>query len=178
MTRTKHFFVASILCLFWSRSTAQPVVKIIAYEQTVLPGTVPAGVTDEQGNKVNTARAGHDTTFFIYFLHPPTARIQPATLWIGGKCFDFAPEAVKSTPVTITFPGNNGTPDRRTMVPRTTMTVMRLNVTQSCIKQPARPPGLQKKGTPAAVLIGYKWQGKMYYAGVKELTVLPPLLHQ
>jgi hypothetical protein len=174
MTILKCLMVWLLVAFFYKDSHCQPHAKVFAYEQSVLPGTVPAGVTNEEGAPVKTPRVGVSTTFHIYFAHDLSSGVKPVSLWIKGRSLQFTPEAA-SPPVLQHVPGN---PRTLTLVPRTSMSVSRLVVTGESAKQPTLSTSLKKKLGASEVVVGYTWKGKTYYAALKNINVLEPLMNQ
>ena len=178
MTVLKH--AALLMCTALASSTlfAQPAVKIYAFEQAVLPGTIPAGVTDENGNSLNTSKAGHSTDYFIYLSHSGKSIVTPVAIWIKGKCYSFKAEVIKSTPVIRV---NYNMPDRPSttlLVPKTTNKVTRLLVSGP-IERTCAPTATEKKRLdPLNVVVSYKWKGQTYYATIATLKSLAPVMHQ
>jgi len=156
----------------------QPAVKTYAFEQQSIPGNIPAGVTDENGNPINTSKAGHSTSFYIYLSHSNKSIITPVSLWINGRSYSFQTEHIKNTPVTKVNPN---IPERATttvLVPKTSNKVTRLLILNTSDKLSNTSSTEKKMLNTSSVVISYKWKGKIYYATAKELKRLEPTLHQ
>ena len=178
MNRLKYLLLALVHAVGGCAVSGQLGVKTYAYEQVSLPGTIPSGVTDEAGNPVNTAKAGHTTRYFIYLTSKRGSTITPSALWIHGVPYAFRTEAVASTPVVHQTPNNPGDVTKNILVPQTGDSVIRL-LPSGPITPPVTLSDTEKKRVAdSAIVVRYQWKGKMYYAGAGSIKPLAPLMHQ
>jgi hypothetical protein len=172
----KHFALLIFTTFAGCTLFAQPVVKVYAFKQAVVPGTIPAGVTDENGKPSNTSGPGHLTDYFIYLSHSGKLFIAPITLWIKGKCYQFKTEVINNTPVTNVNYNIPNRPATTLLVPATSNKVTRLLVSDlpgtRCAASSA------EKKHPLDVVVSFKWKNKTYYAHAAVLKTLEPALHQ
>lgn len=62
MKKNLLFFALIVATCFVN---GQPAVRVFAFEQQILPGTIPAGVKDENGNPIKKA-AANKKNYFIF----------------------------------------------------------------------------------------------------------------
>ncbi|MBK5271864.1 MAG: hypothetical protein JJE22_12705, partial [Bacteroidia bacterium] len=102
---------------------SQPSVKIFAYSQTETPGNIPKGVTDENGNPVNTTKKTH-VNYYIFAVHPPSYNIIFTEIWLKGKFYTIKTHKVDSTPVIKLNKNMPGNPVKEVLVPYTEQKVI------------------------------------------------------
>ena len=178
MKKLKYLLVLLVHAFGGCAVSGQLGVKTYAFEQVSLPGTIPSGVTDEAGNPINTSKASHPSTYYIYLSHAPGSTIKPSALWIKGQPYSFRMEAVTNTPVVHETPNNPQEVTKNILVPQTGDTVMRLMISAPINPPAALLPAETKMITDSAVVVRYSWKGKIYYAGASTVKTLAPLMHQ
>jgi hypothetical protein len=154
---------------------SQPTIKVFAFEQENLPGTKPAGVTDENGNSVRKAAAKKN--YFIFLSFNKSYSIAPTQIFIKGKPFTIKTTMVKKTPVEYINNNIPAKPEKITLVPATNNKVLelQLNETPSGIKQTA---SIQKLADKNDVVIVYLWKKKKYFLALKKIKILEPMANE
>lgn len=169
----KKLLVLGLICLA-QLVQAQPVLKWYAFSQVSTPGMIPAKVPREDGQPaVETPR--FNTTYYIYVSMQPTSSISLEKVWIGGKQYKtyFAP--VDSTPVVNYHYGIGNKVDITTMVPRTKLQVLQLVVQEEISQPDYKPtPVVSKMIGKSALVISYRYKGKLYYSYISKFKELLP----
>jgi hypothetical protein len=153
--------------LLGNNAFSQPVVKVYAFEQDVIPGNIPV-VTDENGNAVKKDWIRKEYRIFLSFRN--SYKIAPAKIFIKGKAFDIGSANTVSSPVQFT-----NIPDQKkiTLVAKTSNKIVELEKGNEAAKK-TYTATLKKLIDKNDVVIVYTWKGKNYYASVKELRKLEP----
>lgn len=154
---------------------SQPGVKIFAYEQDNLPGTRPAGVIDENGNRVK--KAAPKKNYFIYLSFKKTCTITPVEIYIRGKSFAVQRTILTKTPVEYTdniIPNN---PEKTILVPVTNNNVLEVPIAEPSPEQ-KKTANVQKLTAKNDVVVGYVWNKKKYYVVLKQLKKLTPRVNE
>ncbi len=172
MERWKCYLLL-LLCVAWGLSaTAQPSVKLYAFTQDIIPGTIPAGVTDETGKPVNSSKNDFPTTYYIYLSYSPQSGIVPMSVTVNGCRYAFSTEIISKTPVTKVNPNTPNAPSTTILVPKTANKTVRLLVK-------AKHEGSKSKAVSAeGIRVGYKWKGRLYYVASKKPVRLEPVMNQ
>lgn len=145
----------------------QPAVKIFAFEQENLPGTIPSGVKDENGNSRKKAAAKRN--YFIYLSFKKTYNIIPVQIFIKGKAFLIQTNDLQKTPVEYV---NNTVPaEKMILVPKTTNKVLEIKVGETSI-QGNKNSYIQKSANKNDIAIAYLWNKKKYFIALKKLKKL------
>ncbi|HMG66667.1 MAG TPA: hypothetical protein VK588_03240 [Chitinophagaceae bacterium] len=153
----------------------QPTIKIIAFEQENVPGTVPSGVKNENGTERKKAAATKN--YFIFMTYQKGSPIKPAEVFIRGKSFTAEGNEVKNTPYYYT---DNAIPvDHRkiTLVPKTKNEVIELKLKEN----PDRKKisfATQKLIKENDVVVSYSWKQKEYFIALKKLNKLPSVANE
>lgn len=153
---------------------AQPVLKWYAFSQQSTPGMIPARVPRENGQpEIETPRVR--TTYYIYVSLQPTAKISLEKVWIGGKQYKASFAPVDSTPVVNYTYTAGSSVETTVMVPRTKLQVMQL-VVDEVISQPDFKPSVQvsKMISKSALVVSYRYKGKLYYSYTAKIKALTP----
>jgi hypothetical protein len=172
----KKKLVFFILLIVSMAVYGQPAVKIFAFEQQSLPGTVPAGVKDENGNPIKKAAA--KTNYFIFLSFKKNTIIKPVQVFIKGSSFAVDTIIdVKKTPVEQTNRTIPNDPHKTILVPKTSNKVIRIDL--------AEGEGLRENGAHIEnliktndVVIAYAWKEKRYFVTVKKIKELDPMFHE
>jgi hypothetical protein len=154
----------------------QPAIKIFAYQQQSLPGTVPVGIKDENGNPIKKAAA--KTNYFIFLSFKKNYIVAPVQVLIKGSSFSLDSFTdVKKTPVEYTSHTIPNDSHKTVLVPKTSNRVIKIN--------PAEPGGpiegnnhIKSLAKTNDLVIIYMWNKKKYYAALKKITELEPILHE
>ena len=145
----------------------QPVVKIFAFEQENLPGTIPSGVKDENGNPQKKDAAKKN--YFIYLSFKKTYDITPVQIFIKGKAFLIQANVLQKTPVEYV---NNTIPaEKMILVPKTTNKVLKIKVSEISM-QDKKNAYIQKLSNKNDIVIAYLWNKKKYFIALKKLKKL------
>ena len=153
---------------------SQPAITIQAYKQNVLPGMVPKGVTNEEGTPTERGN-GASVQYYIYLLQAKTDSITPLQVWINKQAYKITTERVPKTPVIVTNRMIPNKPTHTTLVPKTSKKVVQW-VPAGKIQQQTPAAGAKNLMQTSELVISYRYKGKIYYKGVKELKELEPLM--
>jgi hypothetical protein len=152
----------------------QQSVKIYAYSQVVTPGTIPKGVTGENGNRVNTKKESA-VNYYIFATHSASVKISFGEIWVNGKFYSVQTHKVDSTPViniNKTIPAN---PEKEILVPFTRQQVVSIvpgKTMNNVISQGAWFRNMAKKNE---LIVSYMYRGKKYFIAVKKIKMLKPV---
>jgi len=172
MKKNLLFFIMSIIGLNLS---GQPTIKIFAFEQDNLPGTKPAGVTDENGKPIQ--KAATKKNYFIFLSLKKTYNITPEQIFIRGKAYSIQASVIQKTPIEYT---NNNIPDNPVkimLVPQTNNKVIEMKVNQTQVPY-KKSTAVQKLTDKNDVVIVYLWNKKKYFITLKNLKKLEPVANQ
>jgi hypothetical protein len=145
----------------------QPAVKIFAFEQENLPGTIPSGVKDENGNPQKKAAAKKN--YFIYLSFKRTYTVAPLQIFIKGKAFSMQTNDIQTTPVE--YASNTIPAEKMILVPKTTNKVLEIKIGEVSI-QNKKNPYVQKLSNKNDIVIAYLWNKKKYFTTLKKLKKL------
>jgi len=172
MKKNLLFFIVFII---GSNLYSQPPVKIIAFEQESLPGAKPAGVTDENGNRVKKAAAKKN--YFIFLSFKKTYNITPAQVFIRGKAFAIRSKTLKKTPVEYANNTVVNNPEKITLVPFTNDKVLGVDIAEIS-RQEKKPNSIQKLVDKNDVVISYVWNKKTYFVSLQKIKRLEPAANE
>jgi hypothetical protein len=153
---------------------SQPSIKIYAYSQVVTPGTIPKGVTDENGNRVNTKKES-PVNYYIFAAYNPSAKISIGEIWIKGKFYDSQIKNVDSTPVVNINKNIPGNPVKETLVPVTKLKVISIIPGKTKNSSLSRSSPFIKMTKHAEFIVSYIYHGKKYFIEIKKIKVLQPV---
>jgi len=175
MKKKLQFFTFTLLISVVT-THGQPAIKIFAWQQQSLPGTVPVGIKDENGNPIKKAAA--ITNYFIFLSFKKNYSIRPVQVFIKGSSFavDTVIE-VKKTPVqqtNLTVPNN---PHTKILVPKTSNKVIRISPAEKTdsVEKSAHLKNLIKTND---VVVAYVWKEQRYFIAVKTIKELDPMFHE
>jgi hypothetical protein len=152
---------------------SQPTLSLRGFKQLVFPGTVPVGISKEEGSSARVTR-GPAANYFLYLSHPKGETIQPLQLWINKKAYTLSVEAVGPTPIEHTNRNIPARPVKTVLVPRTTHKVVRLVPQREATTNLSMPSSARQLVASSELVVSYKWKGKTYYKALKTLTELDP----
>jgi hypothetical protein len=156
-------------------ASSQPTVKVIAFEQDNMPGTKPAGVTDENGNSVR--KVAVKKNYFIFLSFNRSHSITPIQAFIKGNSLTIKTAPVKKTPIEFTNNNIPNRPEKVVLVPATKNKVLELQLRDS--QTPiAKTTTVQKLTDKNDVVVAYLWKNKKYYVTVKEIKRLEPVFNE
>ncbi|MBK5271428.1 MAG: hypothetical protein JJE22_10480, partial [Bacteroidia bacterium] len=142
--------------------------------QTETPGNIPKGVTDENGNPVNTTKKTH-VNYYIFAVHPPSYNIIFTKIWLKGKFYTVKNHKVDSTPVIKLNKNMPGNPVKEVLVPYTEQKVISIvpdTIINKAVKRCSRISKLSKKNE---LIITYTLKNKKHFIGVEKIKVLEPV---
>ncbi len=172
MKKNLLFFIAFILSL---NLFSQPVIKVFAFEQESLPGTIPAGVRDENGNPVK--KAATKKNYFIFLSFKKTYNITPSQIFIRGKTFTIQTTEIRTTPIEHTNYNIPNKPEKTILVPQTNNKVFELKINEATT-QGKKTVSVQKLTDKNEIVIVYLWKSKKYFATLKKLKKLEPIANE
>jgi hypothetical protein len=170
----KKYLLFFSLIIIGSGINGQPPIKVYGFEQESLPGTVAANVKDENGNPLK--KAATKKNYFIYLALKQKYSITPQHVFINGKAFSLETDLVNTTPVQHVNINTPGASKKTTLVPRTSKKVIELKIADQV--QVKKTSALQKLTNKNDVVISYTWQTKKYFAVLKKLERLDPVLNE
>jgi len=130
---------------------AQPKIIIHGYSQQFTPGTIPT--RDVVGENADVP-----------------IKIIPSAVWVDGKWDTVAAKNIIKTPFVTDYPS------KKTLVPATTKKVYEIIMGDTLIQAIVPTAKLKKQMNDNELIFAYWWNGKKYFAVLKKLTVLEPLL--
>lgn len=164
----KFFFTFFVLAGFLScKAQSKGSISLYGYKQAVLPGTIPKGVTDENGKEVEIEYKPR----YNYFIYTASnARIYPVEIWINGQAYAVKTNEISQTPVEHFNPtGSPENGEKTILVPKTSKKVIQITLAPSISTQNAKAKTLSD--TNELVLI-YKQNGRSYYSSLKKIKEL------
>jgi len=165
-------FLFSILTSLTAIS--QPSIKIFAYSQTTTPGTIPKGVTDENGNQVNSKKE-FPVNYYIFAAHTVSAKIIFTEIWIKGKFYSVQTHKVDSTPVVNINENMPGNLVKEVLVPFTKSKVIAIAPGKTMNNNVSRSSWFQNIAKHNELIFSYMFGDKKYFIGVKKIKVLEPI---
>jgi hypothetical protein len=174
--KKKLLFFTFTLLIVTVTIHGQPAIKIFAYEQQSLPGTVPVGIKDENGNPIKKAAA--KTNYFIFLSFNKNYIIRPVQVIIKDSSFivDTFTD-VKKTPVEYTNRTIPKDPHKTILVPKTSNKVIKIEPVKSA-GPTANGSHIKNLVKTNDLVIVYLWKNKKYYIALKKITELDPVLHE
>ena len=169
----KHLLFVALIVI-GSGTYGQPSTKVFGFEQESSPGIVAANVKDENGNPVK--KAATQKNYFIYLAFKQKYNITPQQVFINGKTFPAKASIVETTPVEHINNNIPGKPEKTTLVPKTSDKVIELKIADSI--QVKKTSAIQKLTNKNDVVISYTWKKKKYFAVLKKLKKLDPVLNE
>jgi hypothetical protein len=173
----KHIIFLSTFCFFIFSLKAQTRtdVKLYAYARPVTGGVPPKISSQENNLQVQTSpKAKYN--YLIYLEGPTKTRIYPVEMWLFGERKGVRFSIVNKTPVEIKTGDIPEYSKTITLVPKTSKRVYQLDLaTPMPEKQMA---AAKAKAITNEVVVVYKYAGKFYYAFLKKIKVLEPVVLQ
>jgi hypothetical protein len=171
----KNNLLFFIFLAFGSNLYCQPPVKIFAFEQDNLPGTIPArSLKDENGNSIKKAAA--KINYFVFLSFKKAYDIRPVQLFIKGKSYAIQSTVTRDTPVEYidnTIPGN---PEKTVLVPKTQSKVIQL-ITADTMTQ-KKTAYVQKLTRSHDVVITYIWNKRTHFITLRKMKKLKPQFNE
>ena len=156
--------------------TRNPVIKIYAYAQSVVPGVNPNSKAIDESGKEISVKPKSRLNYLIFLEQKKSATIRPINIWMKDKKYIITYEEVKETP--IEFSSSNLMSDKKKMelVPKTENKVLKLIITGEMEDKAKSSAVLKKLIGKNALVISYTWKGKKYFAKLKNIKMLEPLV--
>jgi hypothetical protein len=153
-----------------------PSIKIFAFEQESHPGTVPVGVTNENGNPVKKAAAKKN--YFIFLSFKEKYDVVPTQVFIKGNSFDVKAMNTKETPVEYTNRNIPNNPQKQLLVPKTNNKVIEIILTE--VNKSSTPEDSRLKRLIASndVVVVYNWKQKKHFITLKTMKALIPVMNE
>ena len=170
----KNYPLFFSLILVGSGIHGQPSIKVFGYEQESSRGTVAANVKDEKGNPLK--KAATQKNYFIYLSLKQKYIVTPLQVFIDGKAFPADANIIETTPVEYINNNIPSHPEKTTLVPKTGDKVIQLKIADTVHVK--KPPALQKLTNKNEVVVSYTWKQKKYFAVLKKLKKLDPVLNE
>jgi hypothetical protein len=170
----RHLLFFSLILIRSGIVYGQPSIKVFAFEQENSPGTVAANVKDENGNPIK--KAATKKNYFIYLSLNHKHNIDPQQVFINDQAFPAEAIIVKSTPVELVNGNVRTHPAKTILVPKTNNKVIELKITDTIPVR--RTSALQKLTNKNDVVISYTWKKKKYFAVLKKIKKLDPVLNE
>jgi hypothetical protein len=153
----------------------QPAIKIFAFEQDNLPGTITAGVTDENGKPAR--KAADKKNYFLYLSFKNTYSITPEQIFIKDQAFTILTTMDKKTPVEYinnNFPGN---PQKIILVPATNDKVIEVRIKETPTQEEKTASVRELIDKNEAVIV-YLWKKKEYFVTLEKIEKLETAANQ
>ena len=160
---------------FGLTSFTQPAIKTFAFEQDNVPGTKPAGVTDENGNLVRKVAARKN--YFIFLSFNKAYNITPTQVFIRGNLLTVTSTLNRKTPIELVNNNIPNKPQTITLVPATSNKVLEIQVNEAPGEN-AKSTTVQKLTNKNEVVVVYSWKKKTYFLTLKKLKKLDPVFNE
>jgi hypothetical protein len=147
-------------------------IKILAFEQVNLPGTVPSAVKDENGNAVKKAAAKNN--YFLFLSFRKTTHIRPLEVFIKGTAFRIKETRLRETPVLYIDSTVRNNPLKAVLVPAAEKNVIEL-IIEETTSQPERTSSIQRLSMKNDIVVSYIWNKKKYFAALRNLAKSTPV---
>lgn len=165
--------ILSILFLNGVANAKPPVKKVYAYKQAVIPGIVPR--FEENEIKFPGKERKENFNYWFYLELRKSKKIAVTGLWINGKELELKAESVNSMPVKKIIYSGASNNDTIIMMPFTRNKVMFVfpsaTSENKSTSQTEKSAALIKTNE---LVIRYEYKGKIYFASVAKIKVLPP----
>jgi hypothetical protein len=171
----KKILLFFLVFIIGSSLYSQPVVKIFAFEQENMPGTKPAGVTDENGKVVKKAAA--KKKYFVFLSHKNQYNVMPVQVFIKGRAFSIQTITIRKTPVEYTNKTVINNPEKTILVPASKDKVLEINIVE-IPQQEKAPESVKRLAHKNDVVIGYMWNKRKYFATLQKIKTLEPLANE
>ncbi len=170
----KKYLLFFSLIIIGTGIHSQPSVKVFGFEQENSPGTVAANVKDENGKP--TKKAATQKRYFIYLTVKQKHRLIPSQVFINGEAFSVESNMMEKTPIQHVNNNIPGRIEQTTLVPKTNNKVIELKITDPV--QVEKTSTVRKLIRKNDVVVSYTWKDKRYFAVLKKLKRLDPVLNE
>ena len=153
---------------------SQPRVKIYAYSQITTPGTIPKGVTDENGNRLNTKKE-ISVNYYIFASYNSSAKIAFSEVWIKGKLYNSKIKKIDSTPVINVNETIPDKPVKEELVPATKEKVLSIVPAETKKSSLTKTSWFIKMTKHSELIVSYLYHGKKYFIMIKKIKMLEPI---
>ena len=170
----KKYLLFFLLILIGSVIHSQPSVKVFGFEQESSPGTVATNVKDENGKPIK--KVATQKNYFIYLSFNQKNHIVPHYVFLHGKAFPVENSAIETTPIQHVNNNIPNKPEQITLVPKTTNKVIKVKIASPINVE--KTSSLQKLTNKNDLVVSYTWKKKKYFAVLKKLKKLDPVLNE
>jgi hypothetical protein len=173
----KYILFLAGFCFLMMAANAQTRtdVTLYAYARPVTGG-VPPKISNQENNLQAYSPAKAKYNYLIYLEGPAKTRIYPVEMWIGGEKKGVRATIVNNTPIEIKTGDIPEYSKTITLVPKTLNRVYQLD-----LSTPIPGKEMAEARTKAAtneIVVVYKYAGKFYYAALKKIKLLDPVVLQ
>jgi len=155
--------------------SGQPSIQVYGFQQQSLPGTIPTGLKDENGNPVKKAAA--KVNYLIFLSFKKNSSITPSIVFVNGSPFKAQTTPVEKTPVEYTNHTIPNQPVAKILVPKTNRKVLRIEPAEK-IEENAVDPHLLELAKVNNLVIAYQWKKRNYFVTLKKMNELDPQLNE
>lgn len=153
---------------------SQPPIKVYAYSQAVSPGTIPKGVTDENGNRITTKKEPA-VNYYIFASYNSPEKIAFSEVWIKGKLYNSKIKNIDSTPVINVNETILNKPVKVELVPATKEKVLSIVPAETKKSSLTKASWFIKMTKHAELIVSYLYHGKKYFITIKKIKMLEPI---
>jgi hypothetical protein len=153
----------------------QPAVRIFAFAQESSPGTIPAGVKDENGDPVKKAAAKE--IYFVFLSFRKTHVIKPVQLFIKSQAYMIQATKIRKTPVEYADNSIPNKPEKDILIAKTSNKVIELSVGEKAVPK-KKSSYVQKLTKSIDVVVSFFWNKKKYFIALKKIKKLKPALNE
>lgn len=153
-----------------SLAFSQPAIRLMAYSQEITPGMIRAREIPAENGETGGSQENHVTLrYYIYAAISSGSAVQFTQCWIRGKAYAVAATVPEKTPVIIEQP------EKRTLVPKTTRKVFRLEPGDNLSLPEKHTAYFNSLLAKNELVLEYNWKGHHYYATLKKFSRLGKL---
>jgi len=154
---------------------SQPSIKVYGFRQQSLPGTIPAGAKDENGNPVKKAAA--KVNYLIFLSFNKNYSITPTDVFVNGHPFKAQVARVENTPIEYINTTIPKQPVKKILVPKTSRKVLKIEPAEK-IEESSADPHLLQLAKVNELVIAYQWKKKDYFVTLKNMNELDPVFNE
>ena len=148
-----------------------PIVKIYAFKQPVLPGIKKDIIVQENGKTIETTPP-QKVNYFFYLEQKKSTAVKIAGIWMYGKKYFIKVDAISNTPVEIAKESSSNKPGKISLTPAEGNEFVQILPGAETKKGTKLPRGLRKIIQQSELVVIYVWEGKTWYLPVKQIKNL------
>lgn len=157
--------------VLFSFAQKNPLVKVYAYSQSLLPGARPENIPMENGGELKVKRE-EKLNYFFYAEQKRSAKIKITDIWIKGEKFSFRTDSISKTPVEITSGNAEGTSKKIILKPSAGNFFL-LITPGAIVKTEKNASGkIGKLLLKNELVLRYQWRENTYYFSVEKIKKL------